>query len=193
MATLERGFKAWAERTAASIRGELGLSATAPLDPLKLAAHLDVTLLQPNEIDGLPADICEQLLEHDPWGWSATTLELDGKTTVIFNPRKSGGRQASDIVHELAHLILGHEPAQVVFSEDGQLATRTFDQKQEDEANWLAWALLLPRDALFAAKRSRMVSAQIATAYGVTEMLVNFRLRMTGISAQLRRTGTGGR
>jgi hypothetical protein len=189
MATLERGFKAWAERTAAAIRGELGLSATEPLNPLQLASHLDVTLLQPDLIDGLPVDICEQLLERDPWGWSATTLELDGKTTLIFNPRKSAGRRASDIVHELAHLILGHEPAQIAFSHDGQMATRTFDQKQEDEANWLAWALLLPRDALFAAKRSRMLSAQIASAYGVTETLVDFRLRMTGISAQLRRSG----
>jgi hypothetical protein len=193
MATLERGFKAWAERTAATIRGELGLSANAPLDPLGLAAHLDVTLLQPDQIEGMPADICEQLLERDPWGWSATTLELDGRTTVIFNPRKSTGRRSSDIVHELAHLILGHEPASVVFSQDGQLATRTFDQKQEDEANWLAWALLLPREALFAAKRSRMLSAQIATVYGVTETLVDFRLRMTGISAQFRRSGARGR
>ncbi len=192
MATLERGFKAWAERTAATIRGELGLPTNAPLDPVGLAAHLDVTLLQPDQIEGLPADICEQLLERDPWGWSATTLELGGQTTVIFNPRKSSGRRSSDIVHELAHLILGHEPASVVFSQDGQLATRTFDQKQEDEANWLAWALLLPRDALFAAKRSRMLTAQIATTYGVTETLVDFRLRMTGISAQFRRGGTRG-
>jgi hypothetical protein len=192
MPTLERGFKAWAERTATAIRGELGLSATAPLDPFQLAKHLGVTLLQPDLIDGLPRDVCDQLLERDPWGWSATTLELGDKTTIIFNPRKSPGRRSSDIVHELAHLVLGHEPARVVFSEDGQLATRTFDQKQEDEANWLAWALLLPRDALFVAKRSRMLSAQIATAYGVTETLVDFRLRMTGVSAQLQR-GVRGR
>ena len=75
----------------------------------------------------------------------------------------------------------------MVFSQDGQLATRTFDQKQEDEANWLAWALLLPRDALFTAKKSRMVPAEIATVYGVTEMLVNFRLKMTGVNAQFQR------
>lgn len=74
-----------------------------------------------------------------------------------------------------------------MFSEDGQLATRTFDQKQEDEANWFAWALLLPRDALFVARRSRMLSAQIATAYGVTETLVSFRLKMTGVNNQFRR------
>jgi hypothetical protein len=102
MTTLERGFKAWAERTATTIRADLGLPPTAPLDPLRLADHLGVTLLRPDEIDGLPPDICAQLLEEDPWGWSAATLELDGKTTIIFNPRKSSGRRASDIVHELA-------------------------------------------------------------------------------------------
>ncbi len=187
MATLERGFKAWAERAAAAIRSDLGLTPTAALDPCVLAAHLGVQLMRPDEIEGLPSDICVQLLEADPWGWSAATLELHGTTTVIFNPRKSVGRRSSDIVHELAHLILGHEPARVVFSQDGQMATRTFDPQQEDEANWLAWALLLPRDALFAAKKSRVPPAQIATAYGVTETLVEFRLKMTGINAQLQR------
>jgi hypothetical protein len=187
MATLERGFKAWAERTASAIRVELGIPSTAPLDPRRLAQHLGVALLRPDQIAGLPSDISAQLLERDPWGWSAATLELEDRTTIIFNPRKSQGRQASDIVHELAHLILGHEPAKVVFSQDGQLATRTFDQKQEDEANWLAWALLLPREALVSARQSRMLAAQIASAYGVTETLVNFRLQMTGINAQLRR------
>jgi hypothetical protein len=188
MATLERGFKAWAERTAASLRKELRLTPTAPLDCQKLAKHLGVILLSPDDIPNLPQDIRLQLLENDPWGWSAATLEVGSLVIVIFNPRKNRGRMASDIVHELAHLILGHEPAKVVFSHDGELATRTFDPKQEDEANWLAWALLLPRDALIAARRARMLTAQIASEYGVTETLVNFRLQMTGVNAQMRRT-----
>jgi len=83
--------------------------------------------------------------------------------------------------------MLGHDPAQVVFSEDGQLATRTFNQRQEDEANWLGWALLLPRDALFAARRARMADGQIAEAYGVTERLVAYRAQMTGVDVQIRR------
>jgi Zn-dependent peptidase ImmA (M78 family) len=64
---------------------------------------------------------------------------------------------------------------------------RTFDQKQEDEANCLAWALLLPRDALFDARKSRLPLDSIATAFGVTETLVQYRLRMTGIDVQLHR------
>ena len=65
------------------------------------------------------------------------------------NDRKSCGRQASDITHELAHVILTHERAMVILSESIDLSMRTFDQKQEDKANCLAWALLLPRGALF--------------------------------------------
>jgi hypothetical protein len=187
MPTLERGFKAWAERTATSLRAELGLAPTAPLDARALAKHLGVIVVNPEQIESLPSDILVQLYERDPWGWSAATLDVAGTVTVIFNSRKSPGRQASDVVHELAHLILGHDPAKVVFSSDGQLATRTYDQKQEDEANWLAWALLLPRDALLEARRSRMLTAQIATQFGVTETLVNFRLQMTGINVQMKR------
>jgi Zn-dependent peptidase ImmA (M78 family) len=187
MATLERGFKAWAERTAAGIRTELGLSATQPLDPRLLAKHLDVRVVDPQQLRDLPEDVLKQLTEVDPWGWSATTLVLPGTTVVIYNPMKSPGRQASDIIHELAHIILGHEPSTLVFSEDGQLATRTFDQRQEDEANWLGWALLLPRDALMSTRRARLATAKIADLYGVTEQLVNFRLRMTGVDAQMRR------
>lgn len=188
MATLERGFKAWAERTALAVRRELGLSAREPLDPGKLALHLSVRLVSPEDLTGLPADISTQLLQSDPWGWSAATLELPTATIVIYNPKKSAGRQASDIIHELAHLILGHEPVTLVFSNDGLLATRTFNAKQEDEANWLGWALLLPRDALMSARRSRMATAQIAAMYGVTERLVDYRLQMTGVNAQIRRT-----
>jgi Zn-dependent peptidase ImmA (M78 family) len=94
---------------------------------------------------------------------------------------------ASDIIHELAHVMLGHEPSQVVFSEDGQMATRVFDQKQEDEATWLGWALLLPRDALMAARRARLATTQIADQDGVSEKLGGFRLQMTGVDMQMRR------
>jgi hypothetical protein len=189
MPTLERGFKAWAERTATAVRRDLGLSVTQPLDPRRLAEHLDVRLISPQDIPGLPDDVRTQLLQADPWGWSAATLELGTATIVVYNPKKSKGRQASDIIHELAHVMLGHQPAQVVFSEDGQFATRTFDQRQEDEANWLGWALLLPREALMSARRARMAKAQIAELYGVTERLVDYRLQMTGVEVQMRRRG----
>ena len=185
--TLDRGFKAWAERTATSIRGELGLSNTAPLPPGRLAEHMDVVLWTCADVPGITPDILQQLAFNDPWGWSAVTVAVQGRTIVVYNDRKSTGRQASDITHELAHLILNHEPATVILSEAIDLSMRTFDQKQEDEANCLAWALLLPRDALFEVRKRRQPLERIAAAFGVTETLVQYRLRMTGIDVQLSR------
>jgi Zn-dependent peptidase ImmA (M78 family) len=187
--TLDRGFKAWAERTATSIRAELKLSATAPLPPGDLAEHLGVVLWTCADVPGITSDIVQQLAVRDPWGWSAVTVAVHSRVIVVYNDRKSRGRQASDITHELAHVILSHEPATVILSESVDLSMRTFDQKQEDEANCLAWALLLPRDALFAARKRRQPLDHIATAFGVTETLVQYRLRMTGIDVQLQRRG----
>lgn len=185
--TLDRGFKAWAERTATAIRAEQDLSATAPLSPARLAEHLGIVLWTCADVPGITPDILQQLAVNDPWGWSAVTVAVHGRVIVVYNDRKSRGRQASDITHELAHVILSHDPATVILSESIDLSMRTFDQKQEDEANCLAWALLLPREALFDARKNRLPLDRIATAFGVTETLVQYRLRMTGIDVQLHR------
>lgn len=187
--TLDRGFKAWAERTATAIRKELGLEITAPLPPRQLANHLGVTLWTCRDVPGMTQADIRQLTERDPWGWSAVTVTSGQNTIVVYNDEHSDGRQASDITHELAHVILNHEPAKVILSESIEVSMRSFDQKQEDEANCLSWALLLPREALFSARKRRMKSAHIATAFGVTTTLVDFRLKMTGIDLQLRRAG----
>src|SRR5437016_1394810 len=156
MSTLERGFKSFAERTAGSLRTELGLAPHDPLEPVRLAEYLGVKLLEPRQISGLPGDVTGQLLERDPWGWSAVTLFLGEDVLVIYNPRKSKGRRASDITHELAHVILNHEPSTLILSQDGALGMRTFNPKQEDEANWLSWCLLLPREALIHSRRAKL-------------------------------------
>lgn len=187
MSTLERGFKAWAERTASAVRRDLGLLSMEALDPWRLAEHLDVRVVSPRDFPDLPPDVVAQLLDRDATGWSAATLLVGGIAIVIYNPTHSRGRNASNVIHELAHIMLKHDPAKVVFSQDGQMATRTFDQQQEDEANWLGWTLLLPRDALVAARQRRMAKGQIAREYGVSEKLVGYRLRVTGVDVQMKR------
>ena len=86
-------------------------------------------------------------------------------------------------MHELAHFLLEHKPATIILSQDLQLAIRSFDAKQEDEGNWLACAIL-PRDALANCARLRMTPGAIAERYGVSEPLVSFRLRITGVAYQ---------
>ena len=184
---LERGFKSWCERTAASLRTDLSLSATDRLDPRELAVFLEVSLCTPRDLAGLPSAIAHQLLVVDPSGWSAVTIEQAEKTLIIYNPTHSIGRQSNDITHELAHLILGHTPSKLVISSDGKLAMRSYDQKQEDEADWLASSLLLPRETLLYCKgRLRLREPEIAERFGVSEKLVIYRLRITGVNSQIR-------
>jgi hypothetical protein len=186
MKSLERGFKAWAERTSLTFRKELELTADDPLPLDRLADYLSVALWTPYNVPGMTKEILDQLLEHDPWGWSGTSLQIDGRGIVIYNPKHSSGRQASDIAHELAHFILDHQPATIVLSADlDNVGMRSFNQKQEDEANCLAWTLLLPREGLIHAKLRRRTVEEIAVQYGVTKSLASYRINSTGVGKQL--------
>lgn len=186
MKTLERGFKAWAERTSMAFRRELDISVDEALPPQRLADYLDVNLITPTEVPGITDDVLHQLLENDPWGWSGVGIQIDGHWVVIFNPKKSAGRQSSDITHELSHTILEHQPATIIYSENLDMAMRSFNPKQEDEANCLAWSLLLPREGLVRAKQRKLSLEQIAEQYGVTKSLVSFRLNTSGVEAQFK-------
>jgi Zn-dependent peptidase ImmA (M78 family) len=150
---------------------------------------MEIELCTPHDIIGLPDEAKNQLLAIDPSGWSAVTIQKSEKVITIYNPMHSPGRQASDITHEIAHVILGHKPATLIMSNDGQLVMRSYDQQQEDEANCLAWSLLLPREGLLYCRRNKFSSAQIAERFGVSEKLVQYRVGVTGIEAQLRRSG----
>lgn len=184
MKTLERGFKAWAERASLALRQELSLSIAEPLSPWALAEYLEIQLWTPTDVPGITKDVLDQLLKRDPFGWHGVGIQVDGKATVIYNPRKSASRQVSDITHELSHTILEHQPATIIYSAELDLGMRSFDQKQEDEANCLAWCLLLPRDSLAYARRQRMSIEQTARHFAVSESLVTFRTNISGIGRQ---------
>lgn len=187
MKTLERGFKAWSERTSIAVRKELEMTVDDLLCPFKLAEHLGIDIISPKDVPGITDEILRPLLKDDPWGWSATSFKLNDKATVIYNPTHSPGRRSSDITHEIAHELLGHQPATVILSlELESFCMRSFNQKQEDEANCLAWTLLLPRDGLLHAGWGKKSKSQIAEHFGVTESLVTFRLQTAGVSRQIR-------
>lgn len=183
----DRGYKAWAERSSISIRKELELAAHDPLPPEKLAAYLEIELLTPNQIPGLPPECRRQLLQVDPDGWSAISFSLGNCAIIIYNPTHSPRRQASDKMHELAHFLIGHEPAQIVLSQDGGIVMRSYNKKQEDEANWLAGCLLLPREALLWIKSQRLEPSATCKLFCVSEQLLRFRMNAGGVNLQVQR------
>ena len=184
---MRRGFKSWCENVSAEYRSNLGLERDAVLDPRDLARYLDVRVWTPHEVPGLSQASIEQLIETDPASWSAVTLAVNGQNVVILNSAHAPTRQRSSLAHELAHLALNHRAARTTVSDEGFLFSDRFDEEQEEEADWLSGALLLPREGLLNAYRRSRASAVVARHFGVSTNLVDWRLRMTGILMQTQR------
>jgi Zn-dependent peptidase ImmA (M78 family) len=167
------------------MRQEVSLLPHSHLPAQRLAQHLDVILWTPESVAGLPQEVSDQLLKKDPDGWSALSFEKDGQYTVIYNPSHKSDRQTSDIMHELAHIIIGHEPSKMILSIDGSILMRSFDQKQEDEATWLGGCLILPREALLFCKKNGASDDEIRNTYNATASLLRMRMGVTGISRHM--------
>ncbi len=191
----KRGFKTACERIALEKRVELGLRPADPIDPRGLAVKLGIRVVTPHDIPGVSEACLRTLLHDDPESWSAVTLRLGAHgDLIIVNSSHSRARQASDLVHELAHVLLSHNPTRVDVAADQQLLLRTHDPQQEDEAGWLAGCLLLPRPALLLIARDGGASSDAAKRYGVSVDMLTYRLRVTGVELQVRRgTGWGSR
>lgn len=182
----ERGFKSWCENTAVAIRRRLGVNPSAPLSPYELADRLGVSVWKLEEVTGLDQDTRAYLSSARGNEWSAITVLVNGVEIIIVNPTHSAARQSTDLMHELAHIIKKHDAAKVFFSESGY-ALRTFDEKQEAEADWFAGALLLPRAVLEYCAYSHTPLDTILQDYAVSKTLYDYRVRMTGVNRQYRR------
>jgi Zn-dependent peptidase ImmA (M78 family) len=183
----ERGFKTWCEKYSADKRKALGLSVDAPLDARALAQHLGIRVWTPAEVSGLSKASCNVLLQNDgasPSCWSAVTVLAAGKILVILNSSHSAARQASDLTHELAHRIRGHQAHEVEVTEAGLMMLSSYDKAQEEEADWLSGCLLLPREALIGIKRRGLEDAVAAAEYGVSTRMLGYRLARTGVNRQ---------
>lgn len=179
-----RGFKSWCENVAVQVRKELALQPVDLLNPTLLAECLGVGIWTPKQIPGLDEKSLRILLKEDADSWSAVTLSVRSKDLIIVNSSHSKARQASDLTHELSHILIGHEPGRVDISEDGLLILNTYNRTQEDEANWLAGCLLLPRELLVLIRRQQVDLKVAAKKYGVSSDMMRFRLNVTGVDRQ---------
>ena len=184
---MRRGFKASCERTSGAHRLALGLGPGDPLNPEVLAHHLNVTVWRPEDVPELAPASLAQLVEEDSDGWSAVTLRVGSSPLIIVNSAHAPTRQRNSIAHELAHLILDHRPSRIDVSGEGLLVLSSFEGDEEEEANWLSGALLVPRDGLMRLYRQRPDEGCLADHFGVSVALLKWRLQMTGVAVQVRR------
>jgi Zn-dependent peptidase ImmA (M78 family) len=181
---MRRGFKTEAERLADRTRAQLGLQPHDHMVIRDLAVHLNIemhsadTLVEQSDLD--------QLDQIQPGAFSAATFHLpNGRTAIVTNPNNEPGRINSDISHEIAHLLLNHEVRELQ-----QLDGHTFftcNPEQEEEANWLAGCLLLPRALLLREAFAGSDPATIAQNHHVSIPMARFRLNASGVLLQARR------
>lgn len=186
MVTLRRGFKSEANSIAREVRRELGLGLTDLLNPWLLAEHLNIPVVPLSSFKTTAPNATRQFVREDPQAFSAVTVFHGPARLIVYNDIHHPGRQASDLAHELSHALLLHPPKPAL----DHRGCRDWDPEMEEEANWLAGALLISEEAALMIARRTMSPDRAARAYGVTRKMVQFRLNVTAAQARVRRART---
>lgn len=180
---MRRGFKAEAERISLQTRADMGVKDNERINATDLANHLRIEVRSAGEL--IDISRLEAIEAAQPGAFSACTFELPDRRVIVFSPLSTPARIQSDIAHEVAHVLLNHAVKDV--QQVGEFSFFSCDPEEEQEATWLAGCLLLPRPLVLAAARKGMTAGQIASVFGVSTQMANFRLRATGALIQTRR------
>lgn len=178
-----RGFKSEANGTAQEIRAELGLKDLDKLDPWTLADYLLVPVEPLSDYSQDAPLAVRHFTETDPGAFSACTVFCGARRKIVHNDAHSAGRQASNLTHELGHALLLHPPTPAL----DDRGCRQWNQNIEDEAQWLAGALLLTEDAALWIARNDTSMTAAALQFGISEQMVTYRLNVTGARTRVAR------
>jgi Zn-dependent peptidase ImmA (M78 family) len=180
---LRWGFKSEANDYAREFRSELGLQPHESLSPWILATHLDIPILPlSNLADGASAAVAT-LTGPERSSFSALTLFEGTRRAILHNDAHHPRRQASNIAHEISHAVLGHTPGPTL----DQRSIGVFDKTQEEEAQWLGPALLISEEAALFIVQEGIAMDQAIEIYGVSQDLIEFRIRKTGADRKVKR------
>jgi Zn-dependent peptidase ImmA (M78 family) len=127
----------------------------------------------------------EEIERLQTFAFSAATFEIRGRRIIVTNPLRTDERLASDVAHELAHLLLDHRLSEV--REIDGVPFRTCMPEEEEQATAFGGTLLLPRPLLIAAARRGDGPAEIAPSCGVTLEMARYRYNTTGVAKQVHR------
>lgn len=185
MSLLRRGFKTWCENASGGFRRDLNLPRHGALDPRLLAQHLGVIIWTTAEVPGLDPSVLHHLTKVDTEGWSAVTLRLVDGDLIIINESHVPGRQNNSLAHELSHIILKHEPAQMFVTADGMMMMAHYNKLHEEEADCFAGTLLVPREALLHLINRGFDERKLSSYFAVTRDLIRMRRNVTGVDVQL--------
>lgn len=179
---LRWGFKTEANNYAREFRQELRIPVHGPLCPWRLAQHLEVPVIKLSEIVKVNARAAYLLTSDGTREFSGATIYIGSRRGIVVNDGHSNKRQAADLSHELSHCVLHHRPV----DSKNRIGLRSFDESQEEEANWLGPALLVSEEAALWIVRRGLSKAEASDHYGVSEDLIQMRLNLTAAHKRVR-------
>lgn len=178
-----RGFKTDARTISRDIRAELRLTPTSPLDSRVLAGHLEIPFVPLSDFRAVAPGAVQAFMGRLEAQFSAVTV-FDGPTRlIVFNDAHVPQRQSSDLAHELAHALLFHAPTPAI----NDRGAREWDATREAEASWLSGVLLVPDEAAIRIVSDGLAVGNAAREYGVSEVMMRFRIRASGAVTRVKR------
>lgn len=179
---LRRGFQAEAKRLADAVREEIGVPPPDALDPWALAEHLSIPVITLSSHEQHAPGACRVLLGAEVGAFSAMVALVGRRRVIIHNDGHALTRQRANISHEIAHVLLFHEPKPC----EGQW-TQTYDAEQEEEAKWLGGVLLVTDEACVAGCRAGLSVTEVAAQMGVSKELMRWRRNKSGAELRVHR------
>jgi hypothetical protein len=176
---LKYGMRKQIEDLADHYRGLLNLGSRDRLDPFCLCDELGVPYLALSKLDISAADR-KALTGGSAGDFFACVVPISAtRRGIVFNDTAAPTKTASDIAHELAHIILDHE-LQPPALENGE---RSYSSKDEHEARELGMALLVPKFGCKSCADEGLTDKSSAVQYGISPSLMAYRMRITNARA----------
>lgn len=175
------GFKTKAENLALQYREEIGISKFNPLSASRLAQHLDIPIFTVEEAFEGNKNHPAYLVMSDTSKFDALWMpNEDGERIIIHNSNHSPYRQQSNLMHELAHIILEHR----IPDEIGKICylynLHYYNKIQEAEAKYLGACLQITKPSILWVKKNKWPENKISEYYSASNDLVRFRCNMIG-------------
>lgn len=173
------------ELRALGLRDFARVQGTEPLDPFALARFAKLLVIDFDQIEGLSEETREHLLGKGADAWSGGTASRplpNGWRLVILNPMHGAQRNNATLMEEVCHVFLGHKAnrlAIVATDKSGKLASRDYNEADEEAAYAVGAAALVPYSALRKFVRRGMTARQIAQHFNVSRDLVEYRMKVS--------------
>lgn len=171
-------FRRRCEKIAAEQRRLLNRVPHDPLRGEELAEWHGVQLCEPNTMPGNAREAASVALAQADWDAVLIPSLPNNSPIILLRPYVSPARRQSTIMHEMAHLLLRHDPLQWNEQTGNFEVRRKLD---ETEAAYLGGCLQIPEIGLRWASQTKLTVARTVAHFEASEQMVNYRATILGV------------